>query len=80
MIDRIKAALNNTIWWFIALFGGLAYFWVKTRNLEDKLEEEKADATLKVEKVAVHDADVQSDVSREHYADIRKRFSDENPE
>lgn len=74
MWQKIKDALNSSLLWVISALAAAFYFWNKMKMTQTKLEETKADATIKTDRAKVEQADIDGDSAIKRYNELRDRY------
>ena len=77
MLEKIKGWLGSSWTWVVAAVGAILYFWLKERDLQDKLQEEKIDATIKTDDVKIDDADAAAQPQLDHYESLLRQYNAE---
>ena len=76
MISKLKTFLDNSYVWLIALLGAVFFFWRKEQDLETKLAETKADATIQQDKDKITQADYSAAAADLTYEQLRSQYLD----
>jgi hypothetical protein len=77
LLEKLKGYLDSSWTWLVAAVGAILYFWVKERDLEDKLEESKANEKIQTDNAKISDADAAAQSQLDHYESLLRQYNAE---
>ncbi len=79
MTEKIKETLSQAWFWILALCAGIFFLWQKKTDLQDQLDEEKADARIKDDKQTVVQADERAADAVDNFNKLSKLYEKQHP-